>query len=115
MAKVIFSEEAQKVYDFLEEQSKKSKQERMIFDSLTAKIKLIEKNPFSGDLIRKSLIPRYYKLKYSAKNLFRMELPQFWRMLYTLTDREEKIEIIAFILDVFDHKDYDKRFGYKKR
>lgn len=115
MARIIFSEDAKEIYDFLEEQSKSSKQERMIFDALTAKLKLIEKNPFSGDIIRKRLIPKYYILKYSAKNLFRVELPLFWRMLYTLTDKEEKIEVIAFILDVFDHKEYDRRLGYKKR
>ena len=54
-----------------------------------------------------------YKIKYEAKNLFRVELPSFWRMLYTLTDGESQIEIVAFVLDVLDHKDYDKKFGYK--
>ena len=44
-----------------------------------------------------------------------MELPDYWRMLYTLADGETRIEIIAFILDVIDHKGYDKKFGYKKK
>ncbi len=48
-------------------------------------------------------------------NLFRVTLPNFWRMLYTLTSGETEIEILAFVLDVVDHKDYDKKFGYKKR
>jgi hypothetical protein len=34
-------------------------------------------------------------------------------MLYTLTNGETEIEIIAFVLDVLDHKKYDKKFGYK--
>jgi plasmid maintenance system killer protein len=113
MAKIIFSEEAQEIYNSLEEQSKSSKQERMILDSLNTKLELIQKNPFYGDSIRKSRIPRYYKLKYSAKNLFRVELPQFWRMLYTMVNQESDIEIIAFVLEVDDHKGYNKRFGYK--
>ena len=50
---------------------------------------------------------------YGAKNLYRIELPLFWRMLYTLTSAETEIEIIAFGLDVCDHKEYDKRFGYR--
>ncbi len=33
-------------------------------------------------------------------------------MLYTVKDKE--IEIIAFILDIVNHKDYNKKFGYKK-
>jgi len=40
--------------------------------------------------------------------LFRVELPNFWRMYYTLTDDENQIEIIAFVLDILDHKEYDK-------
>lgn len=57
--------------------------------------------------------PREKLLKYGISNLFRVELPKFWRMLYTLTNGENEIEIIAFILDVLDHKRYDKKFGYK--
>jgi len=36
-------------------------------------------------------------------------------MLYTLTEGESTIEIVAFILDVIDHKNYNKKFGYKKK
>jgi len=63
--------------------------------------------------LSKDLIPEEYKQKYSIKNLFRIELPAFWRMLYTLTNNEE-IEIIAFVLDIIDHPNYNKKFGYKK-
>jgi len=35
-------------------------------------------------------------------------------MLYTLTNGETEIEIIACVLDVIDHKKYNKKFGYKK-
>jgi len=52
-------------------------------------------------------------IDYGITNLFRVELPQFWRMLYTLTNDESEIEIIAFVLDVMDHKQYDRKFGYK--
>jgi len=33
-------------------------------------------------------------------------------MLYTLTEGDTKIEIIAFVLDIINHKDYNKKFGY---
>ena len=59
------------------------------------------------------MIPREYKQRYEANNLFRVELPNFWRMLYTIKDKE--IEIIAFILDIVDHKEYNRKFGYRKR
>ena len=53
-------------------------------------------------------------MKYGITNLFRVELPNYWRMLYTLSNGESEIEIIAFVLDLVDHKVYDKKFGYKK-
>ena len=34
-------------------------------------------------------------------------------MLYTLTDGGSTIEIIAFVLDIFDYELYDMKFGYK--
>ncbi len=35
-------------------------------------------------------------------------------MLYTLANDETEIEIIAFVLDLTAHKDYDKKFGYRQ-
>jgi len=34
-------------------------------------------------------------------------------MLYTIKGND--VQIICFILDILDHNDYDKKFGYKKR
>ena len=74
---------------------------------------MIKANIHYGEPIAKRLIPEEYKTKYETTNLFRVELPNFWRMLYTLTDGESQIEIVAFVLDVLNHKEYDKKFGYK--
>ena len=76
---------------------------------------MIKSNPHYRNPIAKKLIPQEYKDKYNVSNLFRVELPNFWRMLYTLTDGESKIEIIAFVLDVIDHPNYNKKFGYKTK
>jgi hypothetical protein len=74
---------------------------------------LMEDNPFYGRNAKKKQIPHYYATRYNASNLFIVNLPQFWRMIYTL--ESNKIEIIAFVLDIFTHKEYDKRFGYRKK
>ena len=113
--RVIFSKEAEEVYKYLNEQSSGSKNERMILNALHNKIRLIKTNFHYGSPIAKDLIPEEYKIKYGITNLFRVELPNFWRMLYTLTDGENKVEIIAFVLDIIDHKKYNKKFGYKKK
>jgi len=110
--RVILSPEAREVYEKLNQDSEKSKQSRMLLKAINQKIDLIKQNIHYGDPIAKNLIPDEYKLKYGTINLFRVELPCFWRMLYTLTNNEQ-IEIIVFILDILDHPDYDKKFGYR--
>ena len=111
--RVIFSPEAEEVYKYLNKQSRFSKNENMILNAVNKKIELIKLNIHYGNPISKKLIPKEYKMKYEVTNLFRVELPQFWRMLYTLTDGETEIEIIAFVLDIIDHKTYNKKFGYR--
>jgi plasmid maintenance system killer protein len=111
--RVIFSPEAEQVYRYLNEESSTSKIEKSILNALNKKIELIKANIHYGNPVAKKLIPREYKTKYGVTNLFRIELPNFWRMLYTLTDGENKIEIVSFVLDIVDHKEYNKKFGYK--
>ena len=86
----------------------------MILKAINKKLELIKRNVHYGNVLSKKLIPSEYQSKYCATNLFRIELPCFWRMLYTLT-AERRIEVIAFVLDIVDHKQYNKKFGYKKK
>lgn len=78
-----------------------------LLNSIKNKIELLKKNPFYGDNIPKRLIPK----EYDVPNLWRVELSSFWRMLYTI--RGDQLEIICFVLEILNHKDYNKRFGYK--
>ena len=112
LVRIKFSPEAEEVYKYLNEQAPKSKIERSILTAIHKKSEFIKANPHYGDPVAKRLMPKEYVQKYEITNLFRVELPNFWRMLYTLTDGESEIEIIAFVLDVISHKKYDKKFGY---
>jgi hypothetical protein len=112
--RVILSKEAEEVYRKLNAEAENNKQARMILKAINNKVSLIKANIHYGNPVAKNLIPEEYKQKYSAMNLFRVELPTFWRMLYTLTNNGE-IEIVAFILDIIDHPTYDNKFGYKGR
>lgn len=109
------SPEAEKVYNYLNESSSDSKTDNMIFKAINEKPEIIKSNYHYGDPIAKKLIPEEYKVKYGISNLFRVELPQFWRILYTLTNGDSENEIIAFVLDIINHKNYNKKFGYKGR
>jgi len=113
IVRVKLSPEAEEVYNHLNREAPGSKTERMILKAVNQKVELMKSNPQYGDPIAKSLIPAEYRQKYGITNLFRVELPAFWRMLYTLTDGESEIEIIAFVLDIIGHKQYDKKFGYR--
>lgn len=109
---IVLSPEAQEIFEYLNEKSSNSKIERTILKAIKKKSELIKINRSYGNPISKKLIPEEYIKKYSITNLFRVELPNFWRMLYTLKTQENQIEIIAFVLDIINHKDYNKKFGY---
>lgn len=110
---VVLSPEAEEVYNHLNQEAPNSKIERSIFNAIEKKKDLIKANPHYGEPVSKDKIPNEYKLKYDVTNLFWVELPNFWRMLYTLTNNDTEIEIIAFVLDIVDHEKYNKKFGYK--
>lgn len=64
-------------------------------------------NAFCGIQIPKRLIP----LEYNCKNLWKYNLPDAWRLLYTIK-AQNKIEIISVILDWMNHKEYERRLNY---
>jgi len=70
-------------------------------------------NPQHGIQIKKKQIPKKYITEYGITNLWKINLPDFWRMMYTITGNE--IEIISILLEFMDHKKYNKLFGYKKK
>ncbi len=79
--------------------------------SMERVIDLLKKNPFAGNQVPKRQLPDKYAKKYDAENVWRIELADRWRLVYTITGN--KLEIINFVMDIFNHKDYDKVFGYK--
>lgn len=112
--RVVLSKDAREVFEYLNQESVNSKEEKSILNSIKQKTELIKANPQYGNPISKKLIPKEFIEKYNITNLFRVELPNFWRMLYTLTEGETKIEIISFVLEICDHKKYNKLFGYRR-
>ena len=115
---VRLGEEADKVYQELnkivgEEKLKgiDSSFHQTLLRSINRVRDLLKQNPFAGDQVQKRLIPDKYVKKFDVDNVWRIELADRWRLVYTITGNQ--IEIITFIMDIFNHKDYDKVFGYK--
>ncbi len=116
---VKLSEEADEVYSELnkiagEEKIKgiESSFHQTLLRSINRIKELLKENPFAGEQIRKEQIPKKYISNYDVDNSWRIELANRWRLIYTITGNQ--VEIITFVMDIFDHRDYDKIFGYKR-
>ena len=90
-----------------------SSKEITLLAAINRLFEVIVNNPFYGENAKKDLIPKEYRQKYDADNLFIADLPDYWRMIYTL--ESDEIEIIAFVLDIIDHDEYNKKFKFRKR
>ena len=84
-----------------------------LLDAINRIFDILISNPFYGENAKKDLIPKEYRQKYDADNLFIADLPDYWRMIYTL--ESDEIEIITFVLDIIDHDEYNKKFKFRKK
>lgn len=97
---------------FLKLKKRNDKESQSLLRSVQRIINILKDNPQFGDPIAKRLIPIKFKHQ-GIQNLYRAELSNYWRLLYTIEG--DKIEIFLFVLNIIDHKHYDKLFGYRKK
>ena len=71
----------------------------------------LRENIFCGESIPKKQIPHEYIKKYGISNLWWYPLPDGWRLVYSIIT-PSNTEIIAVIIKYFDHKTYERKFGY---
>ena len=100
-------EELNKIVGKQLSKGKKNSEEIQLLKSIKQKIELMKENPFFGDSIPKKLIPK----EYDVPNLWRIKLSHYWRMLYTI--RGDVLEILCLVIEIVNHKEYNKLFGYK--
>ena len=103
-----------KIY-FADEKTKKTfeslKQEDFIlYEHVCYAFERINENCFCGIQIPKRLIPKGYLKKYGIKNLWKYNLPNAFRWLYSIESNE--IIVLAIILEWMSHKEYERRFRY---
>ena len=91
-------------------QQKTDKESKSVFNSVERIKNILNENPQHGEPVAKRLIPPKLAVL-GIQNLYRVELSNYWRMLYTIEGNN--VEILVFVLSITDHKDYNKLFGYK--
>jgi len=117
---VYFSQEANSEYKWLQERVLEQKKTGIenSFDMQLLKAIDREKlnlkiNPQKGIHIKKRNITKQVVQRYNTDKLWKLDLVGFWRMIYTIMGDE--VKIITFILEIMNHKSYDKIFGYRKK
>mgnify|MGYP001590505572 CR=1 FL=1 len=108
--RVFLKGQAKESYTLLQLRKERDKEARSILTSFDRVKEILKKNPQYGDPIPKLLIPRSMA-QIGIQNLYRVELSNYWRMMYTLEGN--KVEIFVIVLTITDHKEYNKLFGYK--
>ena len=70
----------------------------------------IEANPFCGIQVPKKQIPKEYIKKFEIHNVWKYNLPNSWRLIYSVIGGNTII--LTIILEWMDHKEYERRFRY---
>ena len=84
--------------------------DKNLYRSIENSLDCIENNAFSGIQIPKRLIPSHYVKNYGVKNIWKCNLINGWRLIYSIEGHN--IKVISIILEYLSHKDYEKRFKY---
>jgi len=85
-------------------------EDKQLYDFISRAIDDLKKNPMCGVKIPKKLWPKSYIKQYEITNLWKYDLPNAWRLVYTI--ESDEVRIVNIVLEWFNHKDYEKRFKY---
>lgn len=78
-------------------------------------INFLKNDNIVGEHVKKEQIPKYYTTKHNISSLYRVALPKSWRLTYSIMDFEVKGELYVLLLELMDHNQYNRRFGYYKK
>ena len=81
-------------------------EERLIHKWICKALLELEHDPWCGIRIPRRIIPEFY----DVKDIWKYDLPKNWRLIYTI--EANQVEVLAIVLEWFDHAAYAKRFKY---
>jgi Txe/YoeB family toxin of Txe-Axe toxin-antitoxin module len=85
-------------------------EDKDLYKQLRRAFEDLQKNAFCGIQIPKKQIPKDYIRKYQIDNLWKYNLPNAWRLVYSVA--ADKVVVISIVIEWMDHKKYEKRFKY---
>lgn len=97
----------EKEFNELKQGSFQDKQLSLFIDRAITDLK---ENPACGIKIPRRIWPKVYLAKYGITNLWKYDLPNAWRLIYTI--KEDDVRILNVILEWFNHPEYERRFAY---
>jgi len=85
-------------------------EDKQLYSFIERAINDLKLKPLCGIKIPKNVWPEEYIKKFGITNLWKYDLPNGWRLIYTIETNE--VMIVNIILEWFDHKNYERRFNY---
>lgn len=85
-------------------------EDKQLYTFIDRAIRDMKNNPACGTKIPKRLWPSAYIKEYNLTNLWKYDLPNGWRLIYTI--KENEVTIFNIILEWFNHKEYERKFKY---
>ncbi|HLC47084.1 MAG TPA: hypothetical protein VJI75_05110 [Candidatus Nanoarchaeia archaeon] len=101
---------SKKVKEEFESLSAGKFENKKLYDFINRAIDDLKKEATCGVRIPKRLWPKEYVRSYGITNLWKYDLPNGWRLIYTI--EADDVRIVSIILEWFDHKAYEQRFNY---
>ena len=71
---------------------------------------VLKLKPNAGNSIQRHRWPKKYVDEHDIANLFRYQLPDGYRLIYTIMSDYNKTTCL--LIEVFNHTEYEKRFDY---
>ena len=100
----------QKLKDLYEELRNGRFEDKELYFSITKATNDLKLNPTYGIKVPRYLWPKEYIQKYAITNLWKLNLPKGWRLVYTI--EADEIKVMNIILEWMTHKEYERRFKY---
>ncbi|OQX19172.1 MAG: hypothetical protein BWK75_05925 [Candidatus Altiarchaeales archaeon A3] len=85
-------------------------EDRKLYERLNRAFDDLADDSFCGIQIPKKQIPKEYIKKYGIDNLWKYNLPNAWRLIYSVVG--DNVTVISVVIEWMDHKKYERRFGY---